>query len=359
MDHLRDSLLSSLPRDSPSIGAMDYARRDRESTRQSVARGDFEELRQAAFYNRTWVVTSRFCDIGAGVDSVEVHVHSLWYIYYELSRHISSQSPEHEGLVLDILRIQGMGPLNRPARGNSGVDIARTVDGTLWTDLPFLVGDMTSFWIEHGATMSGTHRLNFATFLAKLASARVAKDRMCQIALLLFRNVFETSLELRTGDESDGEDLNRGMRQLEVFHLLPAAVAWLKIAAHNLALLSEVCWSDCPSHISQGGEDFLESELGRRSPAGFSPWRYMFWMKRLHEIQGQAKEAGEKTLEELAADGIEYMSNTIQSRNSEIIRAFKSADSALHQDPHLSCLRNLAGFDDDEPEESQEIARES
>ncbi|EKV06626.1 cytochrome P450 [Penicillium digitatum] len=350
MDHLRDSLLSSLPRDTPSTATIDHTRRDQEGTRQSITRGEFQEVRDMAFGNRTWVVTSRYCDIGDGVDSLEGHIHSLWYMYYELGRNISSESPEHEGIVLDILRIQGMGPLTRPARGVHGIDIARTVDGTLWTDLPFLVGDMTNFWLNHGAAMSGTHRLNFATFLAKLASTRVAKDRLCQVALLIFRPLFESSQVLRTGEESDEEDLNRGTKQLEVFHLLPAAVAWLKIASHNLLLLSEVYWNDCPSHISKGGEEFLESELGKRSPAGFSPWRYMFWLKRLHEIQEEAKGADEKALEELASDGIQYMINTIVQTNAEILRAYKNGGDALHQDKHLSCLKSLARVEEPESE---------
>ncbi|KAJ5958919.1 uncharacterized protein N7479_006069 [Penicillium vulpinum] len=348
MDHLRDSLLSSLPRDTPSITTSDYVRRDQESTRQSIARGEFKEVRDVAFSNRTWVVTSRYCDIGDGVDSLEGYIHSLWYMYYELGRNISSESPEHEGIVLDILRIQGMGPLTRPAPGVYGIDIARTVDGTLWNDLPFLAGDMTYFWVNNSASMSGTHRLNFATFLAKLASTRVAKDRLCQVGLLIFRALFESRQELRTGEESDEEDLNRGIKQLEVFHLLPAAVSWLKIASQNLLLLSEAYWNDCPSDISKGGEEFLESELGQRSPAGFSPWRYMFWLKRLHEIQEEAKGANEKALEELAADGIEYMVNTIKERNSEVLRAYKNGGDALHQDKHLSCLKSLS----DEEQES-------
>ncbi|CAI7638602.1 unnamed protein product [Penicillium viridicatum] len=342
MDHLRDSLLSSLvPRDTPSTATIDHARRDQEGTRQSVARGEFKEVREMAFSNRTWVVTSRYCDIGVGVDSLEGHIHSL-------CRNISSDAPEHEGIVLDILRIQGMGPLIRPARGGYGIDIARTVDGTLWNDLPFLVDDMTNFWINYGASMSGTHRLNFATFLAKLASTRVSKDRMCQVALLIFRTLFESPQALRSGEESDEEDANRGTKQLEVFHLLPAAVAWLEIASHNLLLLSDVCWNDCPSHISKGGEDFLESGLGQRSPAGFSPWRYMFWLKRLHEIQEEAKEANEKVLEELAADGIQYMINTIKQRDAEVLRAYKNGGDALHQDKHLSCLKPLALAEDPE-----------
>ncbi|KAJ5413028.1 hypothetical protein N7465_005333 [Penicillium sp. CMV-2018d] len=349
MDHLRDSLLSSLlPRDTPSTATIDHARRDQEGTRQAVARGEFKEVRDMAFSNRTWIVTSRYCDIGVGVDSLEGHIHSLWYMYYELGRNISSDAPEHEGIVLDILRIQGMGPLIRPARGGYGIDIARTVDGTLWNDLPFLVDDMTNFWINHGASMSGTHRLNFATFLAKLASTRVSKDRLCQVALLIFRTLFESPQALRSGEESDEEDANRGTKQLEVFHLLPAAVAWLEIASHNLLLLSEVCWNDCPSHISKGGEDFLESGLGQRSPAGFSPWRYMFWLKRLHEIQEEAKEANEKALEELATDGIEYMINTIKQRDAEVLRAYKNGGDALHQDKHLSCLKPLALIEEPE-----------
>ena len=124
MDHLRDSLLSSLqPRDTPSTATIDHARRDQEDTRQSVARGEFKEVRDMAFSNRTWIVTSRYCDIGVGVDSLEGHIHSLWYMYYELGRNISSDAPEHEGIVLDILRIQGMGPLSRPARGGYGLSL--------------------------------------------------------------------------------------------------------------------------------------------------------------------------------------------------------------------------------------------
>ncbi|KAF9886510.1 hypothetical protein FE257_011417 [Aspergillus nanangensis] len=43
--------------------------------------------------------------------------------------------------------------------------------------------------------MSGTHRLNFATFLAKLAFTRVAKDGLCQVGLPVFRVLFESPQE--------------------------------------------------------------------------------------------------------------------------------------------------------------------
>ncbi|CAG8293327.1 unnamed protein product [Penicillium salamii] len=342
MHHLRDSLLSSVPKDSSNLPTGDYVLRDQEDARQSVARGEFKQVRETAFSNRTWAITSRYCSVADGVDTLEDYIHPLWYMYYELGRSISCDAPEHEGIVLDILRIQGMGPLTRPSPGGRGIDIARTADGALWTDLPLFAGDMVNLWSINRATMSGAHRLNFATFLAKLASARVAKDRLCQVALLIFRDLFEIGRDLRTGELTDDEDLHRGTRDLEVFHLLPAAVAWLKEVGHNLVLLSDVYWNDCPSDVSKGGREFLESELGQRSPAGFSPWRYIFWLKRLAQVQEEAKEANEKALESLAEDGCEYMVNMIRDKNSEIIRAYKTSGDSFRQDKHLSCLRELA-----------------
>ncbi|KAJ5471734.1 hypothetical protein N7530_009091 [Penicillium desertorum] len=342
MHDLRDSLLNPSPRGTPHFATSEACRMDQESTRESIARGELKEIRAAAFGNRTWIITSRYCEVGDGVDSLEEYIHSMWYVYYQLCRNISHEASDHEGLILDIVRIQGRGRLTRRVQGNYGVDIARTVEGsTLWNDLPFLVTDMTNFCNSDLSTMSGTHRLNLATFLAKLASTRVGNDRLCQIALILFRNLFEERQALRSGEESDDEDPKRRMHQLEIFHLLPAAVAWLRHAGHNLILLSEVYWGDCPSTISQGGTKFIESELGQRSPTGFSPWRYMYWLKRLHEIQEEAKEAKEELLEEYATDAIDYMVGIVEERNSEVLRAYQSGGNVLHREKNLRCLKNL------------------
>lgn len=346
MEHIRDSLLGSLPRDTPSTANIDYARRDQEDTRQAVARGKFQAVREMASGNRASVITNRYCEIGDGIDTLETDLHSLWYMYSELGRGVPSEDPQQEGIILDILRMQGRGPLTRPAPGATGIDIARTVDGTLWNDLPFLASDMTNFWITHGASMSGEHRLNFATFVAKLASTRAAKDRLCQIALLIFENLLERPQELRSGETSDDEDPERHSRKLEIFHLLPAAVAWLREAGHNLVMLSDVSWNDCPSHISRGGEDFIKSDFGARSPAGFSQWRYLFWLKRLHEIQDEAKKRNEEDLETLATDGIDYMLSTIGDVNSGVIKVYKNGGDVLHKDVHLSCLKTLAGMEE-------------
>ena len=358
MHHLRDSLLSPSPRGTSHLTTSEAVRRNQEDTRQCIARGEFQEIRDAAFSNRTWIITSRYCELGDGVDSLEEYLYSMWYMYYQLGRNISYETSAHEGLVLDIVRIQGMGPLTRPVRGNYGIDIARTVEGTLWNDLPFLATHMTDFWNSDFSTMSGTHRLNFATFLAKLASTRACKDRLCQIALILFRNLFEERQGLRSGEESDNEDPKRRMHQLEIFHLLPAAVAWFRHAGHNLVLLSEVHWNDCPAVIGRCGEKFVESELGQRSPTGFSPWRYMYWLKRLHEIQEEAKEAKEELLEEYAKDAIDYMVSKIMQRNSGILRAYQNGGDALRQEKHLLCLKSLLESKATEKEDSKDDSKD-
>lgn len=128
---------------------------------------------------------------------------------------------------------------------------------------------MTEFWIENCASLSGAQRLNFASFLAKLASTRISNDKMCKAVLVVFRNTFEEGRDLRTTDEPDNEDVKRTIRDLDMVHLLPAASAWISEAGYNLIQLSKVCWNDCPGTIWQGGRMFIESEFGKRSPTGF------------------------------------------------------------------------------------------
>ncbi|CAG8068347.1 hypothetical protein DTO013E5_9886 [Penicillium roqueforti] len=342
MHRLRDSLLSPSPKGFPVIGEADTVSHSQQDVRQSLARGEFREVRGAAFFSRTWIVTDRYCNVKDGVDSLEGYVREIWYMYYHLSLHTSHETPEHDSLVLDILRIQGKGPLTRPVKGNYGIDIARLTEGTLWNDLPFLVTDMTDLWINNCGPMSGTQRLNFASFLAKLASTRVCKDRMCQVALVLFRCAFEERQELRTSEDQDNEDPGRSMGSLELMHLLPSVQAWFVEARYNFLQLSEVSWNDCPSTIGQGGPCFIESDFGKRcSPTGFTPWRWMYWLKRLHEIQDAAKDAGEKRLKQCAVEAISRMLMDVKERNSDILRVFKDAGDLIYEDKHLVSLKRI------------------
>ncbi|KAH8719555.1 hypothetical protein GQ44DRAFT_712237 [Phaeosphaeriaceae sp. PMI808] len=342
MHHLRDTLLGPVPKGPSDITKPDNTVSDEQNVRECIARGELEEVRSGAFTNRTWIISERYCKLGDGVDSLEGYLHSIWHMYYQLGRHTSHETSDQDRLVLDIVRIQGLGPLTRPVSGNYGIDIARTVEGTLWNDLPFLATDMTDFWIKNCAPISSAQRLNLASFLAKLASTRVSKDRLCQIALVLFRATFEERRGLRDTEklEKQGdEDLSRTIQTLDMGDLLPAACAWISEAGYILIQLSDVSWNDCPSAVGQGGTHFVESELGKRSPTGFTPWRWMYWLKRLHEIKEEAQGANEKIIEEYATDAIDRMTGNVMERNSEILRAYQNGGDDLHQDQHLVCLK--------------------
>jgi hypothetical protein len=339
---LREALLSPFPKGPSDLTKPDDATHDKQDVRECIARGEIEQLRVGALTNRIPTISDRYCAEGDGVDSLEGYIHSVWYIYYQLSRVTLHRTPEQDRLVLDIVRIQGLGPLTRPVSGNYGIDIARTVQGTLWNDLPFLATDMTDFWIHNCAPLSGMQRLNFASFLAKLASTCVSNHRVCQIALVLFRSAFEEKRALycleKQEEEKEEEDPSRTMHDLSIADLLPAACAWIYEANYNLIQLSDVHWNDCSSTVGQGGQSFVQSALGMRSPTGFTPWRWMYWLKRLHEIRDEAHEAGIGRLSEYATDAISRMITDVKGRNSDILQAYQSGGHDLHEDPHLVCL---------------------
>ena len=140
-DLLRDSP-SSPPRDIPS-GFAACGSADRADLEEAARAGNFDLLRSVA-YNRAWYMGQSYCRSRTSIDSCEPSLRSLWYVYYQCARHVSHDSFEQDRWILDILRTRGRGPLTRPAPG-AGIDIARTPDGTVWNDLPFLATDMTEF----------------------------------------------------------------------------------------------------------------------------------------------------------------------------------------------------------------------
>lgn len=344
MEALRADSTSPSPRHDPDPILAAASAGDRESVREAIKRGEFDDLRSAA-YNKTWYISERYCRIGDSVDSFEPVLRDLWYIYYQGGRYLSHESAEHDRLVLDVLRIKGRGPLVRPAPSGCGFDIARTPAGALWNDLPFFVADMTDFWVNDCVTMRANERLNFASFLAKLASTRLNKDGLCQIALLVFRETFETERPLRVPETTD-ENSSRIMHDLDIAALLPAACAWIREDAYNVILLSDMSWNDCSSNFAQGGDTFNKSELGQRAPGGFSPWRWLYWLKRLHEIVDEAKQAEEKHLAEQATEAIDIMLGHVEERNSKILRVYEAAGDSLRQDKVFSGLEKLVKGDE-------------
>ncbi|KAF7136700.1 hypothetical protein CNMCM5793_006018 [Aspergillus hiratsukae] len=162
-----------------------------------------------------------------------------------------------------------------------------------------------------------TSALNATSFLAKLASTRVANDRLCQIVLILFRATFEAESPHGSSHDPDGEeeDPRRTLPALTIASLLPSACAWIQEAGHNIILLSE-------------------SELGQRAPGGLSPWRWLYWLKRLHQIADEAAE-------EQAAKAIDIMLSNVKERNSQILRVSEAAGDAANQDKDFLGLKKI------------------
>ncbi|KGO45079.1 Protein of unknown function DUF3632 [Penicillium expansum] len=332
-------LLKDSPRDTPHAFAVNTPS-DLAGVEEAARAGDFDVLRSVT-YNRVWYMGQSYCASRESIDSCEPTLHSLWYVYCQCAKHVSYESFEQDKWILDILRTRGRGPLTRPAPGG-GIDIARTTNGTVWNDLPFLATDMTEFWINNCAEMDSKQRLNAATFLAKLASTRVANDQLCQIALLLFRETFEAERPLGSSNESDAEkeDSQRSIDFLRIASLLPSACAWIREAGQNLILLSDFSWNDCShSTIATCGFIFTQSELGQRAPSGFSPWRWLYWLKRLHQIADEASKADEMILAEQAAQAIDIMLSNVKERNSRIVRVFEAAGDAVTQDKDFMGLK--------------------
>jgi hypothetical protein len=122
---------------------------------------------------------------------------------------------------------------------------------------------MTEYWINDCAEMDLKQRLNTASFLAKLTSTRITNDRLCQIALVLFRNTFDSERPLGSSNEPDDEDRRRIMYVLTIALLLLSAYAWIREAGYNILLLSDLLWNDCSnSTIGRGGFPFVQLEVG-------------------------------------------------------------------------------------------------
>lgn len=313
---------------------------DFKSTEDAVARGDLDKLRGVAFVSRTWLVTERFCRVGDGVDSLEGYIHSLWHIYYQLARHTATKSLEHTRIVLDIALIQGKGTLVRPVSGPYGHDVARTTDGILWVDLPFFVGDMSKFWTANYASMPCKQRVNFASFLAQTAAIRIAKDKLCQLALVLFRDTLEGGREIGTKDDPDQNGPERENVPLTVTQLLPAVGEWIDHAGHVLLELADKEWNECAGEFSAGGRAFKDSAYYQKAVPGFSAMRWMYWLKRLHEIRDEAKQAEHTRLEEMATEIIDEVVLQVEMWNAGVIREFK-AHPELHDDEHFAGLNIL------------------
>ncbi|KAL4995888.1 hypothetical protein BDV10DRAFT_196310 [Aspergillus recurvatus] len=150
--------------------------------------------------------------------------------------------------------------------------------------LPFLVSDMVDFRVNGFMIMPGAQRLNL--------------DRLCPIALFLFRVTLE-----------DRE--------------------------HNRAsALADICWYDCPDVMRQSGIPSTEWEIAQQPQSGFTPCRWMFWLNRF--VRQRPKQVRQET---------NYSRRLLQRSLREwelaLLWTYEIGGPALHQDKDLLRLEEL------------------
>lgn len=130
------------------------------------------------------------------VNTLHDQLQDLWFEYYVAGKSISGDSPAQDRLVIRLIQTQSLGSLANDKSPTAAIDAARTVDGVLWTDLPYLATDMRELWTANYPVMAAYERANLSSFLAKLASLRLCNDQLCNVALMVLRDALEISRPL-------------------------------------------------------------------------------------------------------------------------------------------------------------------
>ncbi|KAI0538815.1 hypothetical protein GGR58DRAFT_466875 [Xylaria digitata] len=239
---------------------------------------------------------------------------NLWHLYYVAGKHCSEQVVAP--VVLLLIETSQRGLLARNRISSSGaVEVehapvivrvgSHIIQQYLWQDLPFLVPDMTSYWVQDCARMSSSQRVRINFFWASLVASSTApwSYGLCRIALIVLRDTLETQRRLvRAGVEPGGEDSENSGRTIDmltVADLLHAANAWLVRAGGRITQLCEAGDSNTamelmmpvPEEVSQLGP--LAQAAGIQAvPGGFSSQRWFFWLRRLDEIGAETSPQG-------------------------------------------------------------------
>ena len=266
--------------------------------------------------------TRRYTHTDGPIEPFEWDMHDLWYLHFQAAMYIDDQSAEQDKLVLQIIGARELGTLTRLGGQNAEGEVI-TSDGGIWTHLPFLVGDMMGYWVKEKDGMGVKQRQNFSSFLAKLSAAGVRSKELSDIGLVILRDTFEIERPLGRLEATDTGvvEQQQGERQstedLSVADLLRAANSWLINARHKTLQLSEKALNTFDDEVGMLGD--LAQADGLDS-AGFSPQRWIFWIKRLEQIEDQAAVSGNESYATYARRVKENMTMTADETGSGIKR---------------------------------------
>ncbi|GAP91198.1 putative conserved hypothetical protein [Rosellinia necatrix] len=243
-----------------------------------------------------------------------LQLQNLWHLYYVTGKHCLEDSVAP--VILQLIETSQRGLLARHRISSTGaVEIEHApvvvrvgnsvIQQYLWQDLPFLVPDMTGYWIQDCARMSCSQRERISFFWASLTAASSApwSFGLCRIALMVLRDTLETQRRLASaGLEPGGEDsenAGRTIDMLTIADLLRAANAWLARAGSRITQLCEAGDSNAATGLTIPVPDDV-SALGplaqaagiQAVPGGFSSQRWFFWLRRLDEIGAETSPRG-------------------------------------------------------------------
>lgn len=256
------------------------------------------------------------------VNALHDQLQDLWFEYYVAGKSISGDSPAQDRLVIRLIQTQSMGSLANDKSPTVAIDVARTVDGVLWTDLPYLATDMRELWTANCPVMAAYERANLSSFLAKLASLRLCNDQLCTVALMVLRDALEISRPLGE-DKACHEKSSEGtVADLTVKDLLPSACAWLEGAGGRIIQLADLGWHDCMDEIAAPGSLYKEENPVDTVLPGFSVGRWMFWFRRLSAIESEANRVD---LGDMIAQAKRFMMMHIRETNSGVIAVLEAS----------------------------------
>jgi hypothetical protein len=168
----------------------------RESWTQSAKEGGNDNSLWQGVFSHISSTLYRYTRTGSSIQLFEWDMHDLWYLFFQASMNISGERAEQDRLVAQILYARELGALLRKGENMEIIREAVTRAGKIYKDLPFLVGDMTDYWIRGSDSMSTDQRQNFASFLAKLSAVGIADDELCGYALIDLRDTLESTRRL-------------------------------------------------------------------------------------------------------------------------------------------------------------------
>lgn len=280
--------------------------------------------------NYCWVVHMgfRMSRPGSSGDGHKDVLHELWWNFYIYSKFIPTNSAAMFRHAFQLAQVQGQGTLMRFTARGGPLETAPTSEGMIWSDLPYFASDMAKFWVKDFAGMSSAQRVNFSSFLAKLASIGLIEDKLCGIALITFREALETPRALGEITNVE-EDSARSLTDLTICDFLPALLSWQDEAAKIILRLCGQSESHFPDTSQQLGVLYRDDGSDATKSPGFSPERWVFWLRRLDEIHQEAGKDGKKEIADCTVKILYQMSNALAQIATPVQAVFDANSSVI------------------------------